>query len=123
MFDIQKFLQDANKDSDKRRLNKRVAYQRSVHFRVGKGPFQKAQLEDVSGGGFRVTLPRYLPNGAEVQLLYSQPLSSRQFWVEGKVRWSREVATRYSTGVEIKFQSECDEAPYQNMLEQLETAC
>ena len=122
MFDIQKFLQEA-KNGDKRRSTKRLSYEQTVHFRVGKGPFQKAQLEDVSGGGFRVTLPRYIPNGAEVQLLYNQPLSSRQFWVEGKVRWSREVATRYSTGVEINFQSECDEAPYQNMLEQLETAC
>lgn len=123
MFDVQKFLEEAKAKGDKRRLDKRMPYRQSVHYRVDKGPFQKAQLEDVSGGGFRVTLPRYIPNGAKVQILYNQPLSSRQFWVEGKVRWSREVATRYSTGVEIKFQSECDEAPYQDLLAQLETAC
>ncbi len=123
MFDIQKFLSEAKSKGDKRRLNKRMSYRQSVHFRVDKGPFQKAQLEDVSEGGFRVTLPKYIPNGAQVQLLYNQPLSSRQYWVEGKVRWSREVETRYSTGVEIRFQSECDEVPYQDMLAQLETAC
>ena len=121
MFDIQKFLQEAK--GDKRRLDKRMRYSQSIHFRVDKGPFQKAQLEDVSGGGFRLTLPRYIPNGAKVQILYNQPLSSRQHWVEGKVRWSREVETRYTTGVEIRFQSECDEAPYQDLLAQLETAC
>ena len=123
MFDIQKFLQEAKAQGDKRRLDRRLRYNQSVHFRVDKGPFQKAQLEDVSGGGFRLTLPRYIPNGAKVQILYNQPLSSRQHWVGGKVRWSREVETRYSTGVEIKFQSECDEAPYQDLLAQLETAC
>lgn len=123
MFDIQRFLEEAKAKGDKRRLDKRMPYRQSVHFRVDKGPFQKAQLEDVSGGGFRLTLPRYIPNGAKVQILYNQPLSSRQYWVEGKVRWSREVATRYSTGVEIKFQSESDEAPYQDLLAQLETAC
>ncbi|MFN8609078.1 MAG: PilZ domain-containing protein [Vulcanimicrobiota bacterium] len=123
MFDIQKFLQEARARGDKRRLDRRMPYRQSVHFRVDKGPFQKAQLEDVSGGGFRVTLPRYIPNGAKLQILYNQPLSSRQFWVEGKVRWSREIETRYSTGVEIKFQSESDEAPYQDLLAQLETAC
>lgn len=123
MFDIQKFLQDAKAKGDKRRLDKRMPYRQTVHFRVDKGPFQKAQLEDVGAGGFRLTLPRYIPNGAQVQLLYNKPLSSRQYWVEGKVRWSREVETRYATGVEIKFQSECDEVPYQDLLTQLETAC
>lgn len=122
MFDIQKFLQEARK-GDMRRNAKRVSYQQTVHFRVGKGPFQKAQLEDVSAGGYRVNLPCYIPNGSQVQLLYRQPRSSRQFWVEGKVRWSREVATRYFTGVEIDFQSGWDEIPFQNLLEHLETAC
>ncbi len=123
MFDIQKFLKEARSQGDKRRLDRRLPYRQSVHFRVDKGPFQKALLEDVSGGGLRLTLPKYIPNGAEVQVLYNQPLSARQYWVEGKVRWSREVESRYSTGVEINFQSECDEAPFQSLLEQLETAC
>lgn len=123
MFDIQRFLREAGAKGDRRRLDKRLTYHQAVHFRVDKGPFQKAQLEDVSGGGFRLTLPGCLPSGARIQMLYNQPLSSRQYWVEGKVRWSREVESRYTTGIKIDFQSDHDEAPYQDMLNQLETAC
>ena len=121
MFNVQKFLQD-NKPAS-RRLDRRMPYRQTVHFRIDKGPFQRAQLEDVSGGGLCLNLPRYVPKGAKVQVLYTQPLSSRKFWVEGKVRWSREVVARYNTGLELEFQSESDEAPFQSLVQQLETVC
>ena len=121
MYKVQELLNQVKKDG--KRVDKRWAYGSTVRFRVDRGPFQKAQLEDVSGGGVRLTLPRYIPKGARLQILYNQPLSSRQHWVEGQVRWSREVATHYATGVEIDFQSHCDEQPFRNLVEQLSTAC
>jgi hypothetical protein len=121
MIKVQDLLSQLKKDG--RRNDKRWAYGLSVRFRVDRGPFQRAQLDDVSEGGLRLTLPRYIPKGARVQILYHQPLCSRQHWVEGQVRWSREEATRYATGIEVEFQSDCDEKPYRNLVEQLSTAC
>lgn len=121
MIDIFKLLQQIERDG--RRNDRRFTYQQSVHYRIDKGPFQRAQLEDISDGGLRMTIPRYVPKGAKLQILYNQPLSSRQYWVEGQVRWSREVEARYATGVEVNFRSDSDEAPYRSMVAQLATAC
>jgi len=120
MFPIKKFYVPVSKDG--RRLDRRLTYRQTVRYRIDQGPFQKAELEDVSHGGMRVRLPRYVPKGARVQVLYHQPLSSRQHWVEGQVRWSQEVETLYATGVEIDFQSDSDEAPFRNLVDQLATA-
>jgi hypothetical protein len=119
MFKIQELLQQVNKDG--RRLDRRMAYSQVVRYRLNKGPFQRAKLEDVSGGGLRLNIPRYVPKGSKVQVLYNQPLCSRQYWVEGRVTWSREVESQYATGVEIDFKSDFDELPFRNMLEQLAT--
>lgn len=121
MIDVFKLLQQIERDG--RRLDRRFAYQQSIHYRIDKGPFQRARLEDVSDGGLRMTIPRYVPKGAKLQILYNQPLSSRQYWVEGQVRWSREIEASYSTGVELHFQSDSDEKPFRSMVQQLATAC
>lgn len=119
MLDITKLLaaQDGN-----RRYDQRVSWDTVVRYRVGNGPFQKARLEDVSLGGLRVVLPKGLPVGVKVQILYTQPDSSRQHWVEGVVRWARERSAAYVTGVEIEHCSSSDQLPYEKLVSTLQAA-
>jgi len=119
MLDISQLLaaQDGN-----RRYDKRIPWSREVRFRIDKGPFQRAKVEDVSRGGFRLVLPRPLAEGVKVQILYRRPDCTQQHWVEGQVRWTRELAATYLTGIEIEYCSSSDQGPYEKLLSVLEAA-
>lgn len=99
------------------RQEKRLPYSNAVRFRLDKGPFQRARLEDVSDGGLRVVFPYALRQSTRVQILYSLPASSHQYWVEGVTRWCREVRAEYCTGVEVDFLSNLDEVPFRSLVE------
>lgn len=99
------------------RQEKRLPFKNVVRFRLDKGPFQRARLEDVSEGGLRVVLPCALRQSTRVQILYSLPASSNQYWVEGVARWCREVRAEYWTGVEVDFLSNQDEVPFRSLVE------
>ena len=119
MFDVSKLMaaQDGN-----RRYDRRVDWNQEIRYRIDQGPFQRAKVKDVSRSGLRLELPKALTAGSTVQVLYVRPDTAQQHWVEGKVRWSRERATRYLTGVEIEHCSSFDQLPYEKLLAALEVA-
>ncbi len=99
------------------RQEKRLPYSNVVRFRLDKGPFQRARLEDVSEGGLRVVLPCALRQSTRLQILYQLPASSHQYWVEGVTRWCREVRAEYWTGIEVDFLSHQDETAFRSLVE------
>lgn len=117
MLDITKLMaaQDGN-----RRYDQRVTWSSGVRFRLGNGTFQKARVEDVSLGGLRLVLPKALPEGSRIQVLYTPPGSTRQHWVEGVVRWARERSAAYLTGVELEYCSASDQVPFEKMVAALQ---
>ncbi len=105
-----------------RRRGPRLPLKQRVRYRIDQGPFQPAQLCDLGPAGLRLSLPRALPEGCRMQILYHRPEESAERWVEGQVRWTREQRAEFVTGVELEFRSHHDREPFQQLWKVLSNA-
>jgi len=104
-----------------RRRGPRLALKQRVRYRIDQGPFQPAELCDLGPGGLRLALPRAVPEGSRMQILYHPPEEAVDRWVEGRVRWTRKDPSQFVTGVELEFRSHHDREPFQRLWKELST--
>lgn len=114
-FRLHRFLQQAAQRDP--RTERRLPCQRPIHFRLDRGPFYQARLQDVSAEGLGALLPFAPRQRSRLQILYRLDQDASYHWVEGEVRWSREQRARYLTGVELEFHCDQEERSYRALLE------